>query len=226
MLPTLAAALTVAGVNQVVLVGYGSKAPTYMMRALNLPTPPQEPVIQNRFDIGKNFQLQKIPLFNLTLRGKVFQMLGLQDGSVMYRYTEFGNEVQVKVYPRLMHALKCLHSSTFAIPKTNKGVKLRFKKLKEIAYQMRYLRDSDLTGYRVEVVVRGCITLNEAHRVASAVLEESLPEGVVIADSITPRQYQKNLLRIIRRCEGSKVFRGRDKSAPTKGKKAASFNHL
>ena len=147
--------------------------------------------------------------------------------SYSYSYAQSG--VEVKVYPRLMHALKCLHAGTFSVPKTNKGMKLRFEKIKQIARRIRYLNDTDLTGYRVEVVVRGNVTLNEAQSIANPVLEQALPTGVVIANSVTPDQYKANLVRVITKIQRRRVFRGRSKTAPTKAKKqhlASLYNAL
>ncbi|PLW23247.1 hypothetical protein PCANC_26590 [Puccinia coronata f. sp. avenae] len=165
----LVRALEAAGVPEVRLNAFGMKSKlsdlSHDFGAEESPTSHL-----NHFDIGLTVHSPEITLFETTPKppkskkgrrhpkGTVFPMLlelGRGMGSVSFKKVQEAEISKIKVYPGLVHAIKCCSAKHLDVgPKTNRSW---HNKLSSIETKLARLEggDVDLGGHRVELSVAG-----------------------------------------------------------------------
>lgn len=174
----LVRALHAAGVQEVRLNAFGMKA-KYSDLGHNYGVE-SEPDSLNHFDIGLTVPTPHITLFRTKKRsrmiaerppkGQNYPMLlelGRGMGSVCFHRLVEEEIAKIKLYPGLVHAVKCTSAKHLAVgPQNNRSW---HTKLNSMAKKLERLESNDISlgGYRVELTVVSQ-TLDEAVKIATA----------------------------------------------------------
>jgi hypothetical protein len=148
-----------------------------MKRPLNLDTIPREPAQPehifakyNSWDIGKTFGSPFIWLWaNTTSFPDIttFPMIipaSLDFGSVQLDVSFNGKQYGIKIYPKLVHAIKSINSQVGGtIPRSTFGLKAQVKSALAVIHGLASLDIRDIHGFRIEVTVQAP-TLRQATR--------------------------------------------------------------
>ena len=225
LLWSLLSALRYAGIEQIVIYGYGMKCMVHLCKELhNIPLP-TTPIVLPRFDFGARFynplgsDHYAIPLFTLNnsvRNGRVHKMFLAEGGSVEVQLNFTGRRLTYAryiVYPTVMHLLKALCRVEIQMPKQIISLRRKVQALKGVCREMKE-KDRDLFhGFRVELRIEGHVNFVEALTIAERNLSKiDLQYGVKLFGTIKKEEYLKIIETTIKQIERSAGFTGRSNS--------------